>query len=107
MCQSMPICTLNIFYDPSVYDNVGLELGDVLCVPMLVPVPGEWSNHGGENTESSSNNDGPSKDVLITCCVPQGTETSLFWDQTQKEKQAMGEEPVGFLSVVFVWKVFS
>jgi len=28
MCQSMPICTLNIFYDPSVYDNVdGLDWG--------------------------------------------------------------------------------
>jgi len=100
MCQSMPICTLNIFYDPSVYDNVdGLESGHASCVPMLVPVPGEWSNHWGGNTESSSNNDCPSKDVLITRPVPQGAETSLFWDQTQQEKQAMGEEPVGFLSV--------
>jgi hypothetical protein len=38
----MPICTLNIFYDPSVYDNVdGLESGHALCVAMLVPVPEE------------------------------------------------------------------
>jgi hypothetical protein len=73
MCQSMLICTLNIFYDPSVFDNVdGLELGHALCVPMLVPVPGEWSNHWGGNTESSPNNDRPSKDVLITHGVAQG-----------------------------------
>jgi hypothetical protein len=42
MCQSMPICTLNIFYDPSVYGTVdGLESGHALCVAMLVPVPEE------------------------------------------------------------------